>query len=136
MKVTAGSIRQEHVSLWRAADGLRSASSPTCRRTFARRYEEFQYAPALIANVALHNWRFLYRLGAPAVRWMDDGSMFGYCANIRRNMVVGDYNPPLHPDKPTLLTFYMGLYTPGHTAYQQGVLGRMRLLSTSYVEYE
>jgi len=51
-------------------------------------------------------------------------------------MVVGDYNPPLHPDKPTLLTFYMGLYTPGHTAYQQGVLGRMRLLSTSYVEYE
>jgi len=99
-------------------------------------YEEFQYAPALIANVALHNWRFLYRLGAPAVRWMDDGSMFGYCANIRRNMVVGDYNPPLHPDKPTLLTFYMGLYTPGHTAYQQGVLGRMRLLSTSYVEYE
>jgi spermidine dehydrogenase len=31
-------------------------------------YEEFQYAPALIANVALNNWRFLYRLGAPAVR--------------------------------------------------------------------
>jgi spermidine dehydrogenase len=70
------------------------------------------------------------------VRWMDDGTMFGYCANIRRDMVIGEYNPPLDPDKPTLLTFYMGLYTPGHSAHEQGVIGRMRLLSTSYLDYE
>jgi len=87
-------------------------------------YDQFFYAPALIANVALTNWRFLYKLGAPAVRWMDDGTMFGYCANIRRDMVIGEYNPPLDPDKPTLLTFYMGLYTPGHSAREQGVIGR------------
>jgi spermidine dehydrogenase len=99
-------------------------------------YDQFTYAPAIIANVALNNWRFLYKLGAPAVRWMDDGTMFGFCANIRQNMVVGDYNPPLHPDKPTLLTFYMGVYSPGHSLHEQGVLGRMRILSTSYVEYE
>jgi spermidine dehydrogenase len=99
-------------------------------------YEQFFYAPALIANVALTNWRFLYKLGAPAVRWMDDGTMFGYCANVRRDMIIGDYNPPLDPEKPTLLTFYMGLYTPGHNASEQGSLGRMRLLSTSYVDYE
>jgi spermidine dehydrogenase len=99
-------------------------------------YEQFFYAPALIANVALTNWRFLYKLGAPAVRWMDDGTMFGYCANIRRDMVIGDYNPPLDPEKPTLLTFYMGLYTPGHGAQKQGTLGRMRLLATSYADYE
>jgi spermidine dehydrogenase len=99
-------------------------------------YDQFFYAPALIANVALTNWRFLYKLGAPAVRWMDDGTMFGYCANIRRDMVIGDYNPPLHPDKPTLLTFYMGLYTPGHPAQVQGTMGRMRLLSTTYADYE
>jgi spermidine dehydrogenase len=99
-------------------------------------YQQFFYAPALIVNVALTNWRFLYRLGAPAVRWMDDGTMFGYCANIRRDMVIGDYNPPLDPEKPTLLTFYMGLYTPGHSAEMQGSMGRMRLLSTSYADYE
>ena len=99
-------------------------------------YEQFLYAPALIANVALTNWRFLYKLGAPAFRWMDDGSMFGYCANIRRDMVIGDYDPPLDPEKPALLTFYMGLYTPGHSAREQGMLGRTRLLSTSYVDYE
>jgi spermidine dehydrogenase len=99
-------------------------------------YEQFTYAPALIANVALNNWRFLYRLGAPAVRWMDDGTMFGFCANIRKTMITEDYHPPLHPDKPALLTFYMGLYTPGRSAYEQGVLGRMRILSTSYGEFE
>ncbi len=99
-------------------------------------YAQFFYAPALIANVALTNWRFLYKLGAPAVRWMDDGTMFGYCANIRRDMVIGDYNPPLDPEKPTLLTFYMGLYTPGHSAQEQGMMGRLRLLSTSYADYE
>jgi spermidine dehydrogenase len=99
-------------------------------------YKQFNYVPALIANVALHNWQFLYRLGSPAVRWMDDGTMFGYCANVRRTMVTDDYHPPLHPDKPALFTFYMGLYTPGHSLFDQGALGRMRLLSTSYGEYE
>lgn len=101
-------------------------------------YAAFNHAPALVVNVALHNWRFLYKLGAPAVRWMDDGSMFGFCANIRRGMVIGDQAPPLHPDKPALLTFYMGLYTPdrGHDAATQGALGRARLLATSYADYE
>jgi spermidine dehydrogenase len=102
----------------------------------AAAYDEFLHAPALIANVALTNWRFLYKLGAPAARWMDDGTMFGFCANIRRSMIVGDYDPPLHPDKPAVLTFYMGLYTPGHSARDQGSLGRMRLLGTSYADYE
>lgn len=31
---------------------------------------------------------------------------------------------------------YLGLYTPGRTAAEQGVLGRSQLLSTSYVDYE
>ncbi|MDE1150019.1 MAG: NAD(P)-binding protein [Azospirillaceae bacterium] len=99
-------------------------------------YAQFIHAPALVANVALTNWRFLYRLGATAARWIDDGTMFGFCANIRRPMVVGDYDPPLHPDRPTLLTFYMGLYTPGHDAATQASLGRGRLLATSYADYE
>lgn len=99
-------------------------------------YSQFFYAPALIANVALKNWRFLYRLGATAVRWMDDGTSFGFCANIRRTMVTPDYAPPLDPDRPALLTFYMGLYTPGLSAWEQGARGRMRLLSTSYLDYE
>ncbi|MHC1480141.1 NAD(P)-binding protein [Frateuria aurantia] len=99
-------------------------------------YQQFVYAPALIANVAVHNWRFLRRLNATAARWMDDGTMFGFAANIRQTMVGGAYQPPLDPARPALLTFYMGLYTPGHDAHVQGVLGRTRLLATRYADYE
>lgn len=97
-------------------------------------YAQFIYAPALIANVALTNWRFLYKLGFPACRWFNDG--FGFSCNIRQSMVAGAYNPPLHPDKPTVLTFYLGVYSPGHSAQEQGVLGRTKLLSTTYADYE
>ena len=40
--------------------------------TFATRTRTFQYAPALIVNVALTNWRFMHRLGITAARWFDD----------------------------------------------------------------
>jgi spermidine dehydrogenase len=98
-------------------------------------YGSFLHAPALVVNVALRNWQFLYRLGAPAVRWMDEG-MLGFCANIRRSMIVGDYAPPLHPDKPALLTFYMGHHGPGEDARAQSTAGRMTMLTTSYGDYE
>ncbi len=97
-------------------------------------YGEFYYAPAMVVNVALTNWRFLYKLGAPACRWFGDG--FGFSCNIRRPMVAGGYRPPFHPDEPTILTFYLGLYTPGLKAYDQGVMGRARLLEASYADVE
>jgi spermidine dehydrogenase len=97
-------------------------------------YSEFQYAPALSVNVALTNWRFLYKLDAPAVRYFDGG--FGWSCNIRRPMTAGSYNPVLHPDKPIVLTFYLGLYAPGRPAAEQGDLGRKRLLGTTYADYE
>jgi spermidine dehydrogenase len=97
-------------------------------------YDEFQYAPALSVNVALTNWRFLYKLEAPAVRYFS--GEFGWSCNIRQNMVAGPYHPPLHPDKPTVLTFYLGLYTPGRPAGEQGNLGREKMLSTSYADFE
>jgi spermidine dehydrogenase len=97
-------------------------------------YREFQYAPAMSVNVALTNWRFLYKLGAPAVRYFSGG--FGWSCNIRQNMTAGAYHPPLHPDKPTVLTFYLGLYTPGRPAAEQGNLGRTTMLDTSYADFE
>jgi spermidine dehydrogenase len=51
-------------------------------------------------------------------------------------MIAGAFHPPFDPDKPIVLTFYMGLYTPGKSAAEQGNLGRERLLSTSFAEYE
>jgi spermidine dehydrogenase len=98
-------------------------------------YSTFQHAPALVVNVALTNWRFLHKLGAPCVRWFDDE--FGFSCNIRRPMVIGSSPPPpMRPDDPTVLTFYMGLYAPGRPLAEQLAHGRQRLLDTSYADYE
>ena len=99
-------------------------------------YATFLHAPALVVNVALRNWRFLYKLNATAARWIDDGKLMGFCANIRQSMIVGDYAPPLHPDKPALLTFYMGHSVPGEDAKAQSVGGRMAMFNTRYSDYE
>ncbi|HTE45267.1 MAG TPA: FAD/NAD(P)-binding protein [Gemmatimonadaceae bacterium] len=98
-------------------------------------YGTFQYAPALIVNVALTNWRFMHKLGITAARWFDANGL-GFVANIRRQMTIGGYRAPVDPDQPTVLTFYMGLYTPGKTAAEQGALNRTKLFATSYADYE
>ena len=96
-------------------------------------YQNFYRSPMLVVNVALTNWRFLYKLGLTACRWFDG---FGFCCNIRRPMLVGDYRPPLDPDKPIILTFYVPFYYPGRPIGEQGSRGRLELLSTSYKAYE
>lgn len=103
----------------------------------AAAYGEFVHAPALVVNVALTNWRFLYRLGAAAARWFDDETMFGFTGNVRQPMVVGGQAPALDPDKPALFTLYTGLYTPGEgDARTQTIANRTRLLATPYADYE
>jgi len=97
-------------------------------------YDRFVYAPAMVVNVALNNWRFMHKLGISAARWFSDD--FGFSCNIRRPMIAGAQRQTMHPDKPTVLTFYMGLYAPGLSAAEQGQLGRAQLFSTSYADYE
>lgn len=97
-------------------------------------YDEFVHAPALSVNVALTNWRFLYKLRAPAVRYFDGD--FGWSCNIRQSMTAGQFAPPLDPELPVVLTFYTGVYDPGRPAKDQGEASRKKLLSTSYAEYE
>ena len=50
--------------------------------------------------------------------------------------MIGDYQPPLDPNKPAIITFYVPFYYPGLPVHEQGVKGRTELLSTSYVNYE
>ena len=99
-------------------------------------YGQFAYAPALIVNVALRQWRFLYDLDITACRWFDDADGFGYCCNLRQNMVTERHAPPLHPDKPAVLSFYLGLAVPGLPAATQGMAARARLMNTSYADFE
>ncbi|NIT03976.1 NAD(P)/FAD-dependent oxidoreductase, partial [Candidatus Saccharibacteria bacterium] len=76
-------------------------------------YGQFHVSPILVANVAVTNWRFLYKLGLTACKWFTG---FGFGCNIRKPMMVGDYRPPLHPDKPNVLTFYVSFHEPGLSA--------------------
>ena len=99
-------------------------------------YQQFQHAPFLVANVALTNWRFLYKLGITAAIWDKREDDFGYTCNIRNPMQVGAYKPSLDPDQPTILSFYTPFYYPGLPINAQVTRGRTELLNTSYSEYE
>jgi spermidine dehydrogenase len=96
-------------------------------------FARFHVSPILVANVALTNWRFMYKMGFTACKWF---SGFGFGCNIRKPMYVGNYRPPLHPDKPTILTFYISFHQPGLPVEEQGERGRGKLLGTSYSEFE
>ena len=98
--------------------------------------EKFVHAPFLVANVALTNWRFLYELGITAAIWDRSEGGFGFTCNIRNPMHVGDYKPPLDPDRPTVLAFYTPFHSPGLDPVAQVTLGRAELLGTSYPDYE
>ena len=99
-------------------------------------YGRFVHAPFLVANVALTNWRFLYKLGITAAIWDRGPDGFGYTCNLRNPMLVGGYQPPLDPDQPALLNFYTPFHHPGLPLTEQVTAGRMELLSTSYPEFE
>jgi len=91
------------------------------------------HGPVLSVNVALRNWRFLEKLGISAARWFDG---FGFFANIRQPMLVGDRPTPFHPDKPILLTFYVPFLRPELPIEAQGPAGRAELYGTTYAEFE
>jgi spermidine dehydrogenase len=96
-------------------------------------YDSLAHSPVLVANVALKNWRFLVRLGISAAIWTKG---LGFTCNIRRPMIVDGESEPLHPDQPTVLTFYIPIYKPGLPWKQQGIAGRAEMLGTSFIDYE
>ena len=93
----------------------------------------FPRSPMLVVNVALDNWRALYKLGYTACSWRGG---FGYTANLRAPMYVGDYRPPLDPDQPTIFTFYVPFNQYGLSLADQGKMARQKMFATSYREYE
>src|SRR5439155_7941547 len=66
-------------------------------------YQQILHSSMLVVNVAVTNWRFLYKLGLTGGRWFDG---FGYFCNVRQQMMIGDYQPKLDPNLPNVLTFY------------------------------
>ncbi|HKU80693.1 MAG TPA: NAD(P)-binding protein [Candidatus Tumulicola sp.] len=99
----------------------------------ATAYAQFHNGAILVVNVGLRNWRAMADLGISALRWFDG---LGFFANVRRPMVYRGYHPPLEPDKPAMLTMYVGFPQAGVPLQEQAVAGRVRLFSTSYAQFE
>jgi spermidine dehydrogenase len=96
-------------------------------------FQSFHYAPVLVANVAVRHWRYLDELGISAARWFEG---FGFATNLRRPMRVDGKAEPLSPDKPTVLTFYAPLTTPGVPVPVGTAEGRQLLFATSFAGFE
>jgi spermidine dehydrogenase len=87
----------------------------------------------MTANVAVRHWRFFDKLGFTAARWF---AGLGWHLCIRRNVTWSKDAPPLTPDSPVVLTFYIPFLHPDMDPGAQGTAGRMTLLSTSYLDFE
>jgi len=96
-------------------------------------YSQFVYSAHLIANVAVRNWRFLYKLGISGARWFEG---IGYWTEVRKMPLCGTDTKSIGPDSPAVLTLYIPFYYPGLPAAAQGTKGRQELLTTSYLDYE
>jgi spermidine dehydrogenase len=96
-------------------------------------YAQFNRTPYMVVNVALRNWRFLYKLGISGGRWFEG---IGNWTEVRKVARFGTDQKTIGPDSPTVLTLYVAFLYPGMPGQEQGVKGRAELLSTPYREYE
>lgn len=100
---------------------------------YAQAYAQFRYGPVLTANVAVRHWRYFDALGFSVARWF---SGFGWHVCVRRNAVFEADAPPLTPDSPVVLTFYIPFLNPDVDPAAQGSVARAQLLSASYADFE
>jgi spermidine dehydrogenase len=96
-------------------------------------YSSLSYAPYMVANVAVRNWRFLSNLGLSGGNWFEG---FGRFTEVRKVAQFGTDTPTVGPDLPTVLTFFVDFAKPGLPVAQQTHLGRTEILSTSFADYE
>jgi spermidine dehydrogenase len=96
-------------------------------------YDQFYRSPCLMANVAVRNWRFLYKLGISGCQWFGG---FGSFTAVRKVPTFSTDHRTIGPDSPVVLTIKALLTRPGLPLQEQGNLGRAELLSTSFREYE
>ena len=103
---------------------------PTAHR---EAFATFHRSPCLMANVAVRNWRFLYKMGMSGCRWF--GGLGDYLT-VRKMATVAGQPATFGPDSPTFLTIKVLFAKPGLPIAEQGTKGREELLSTSFAQYE
>lgn len=96
-------------------------------------YAEFHRSPCMMANIALRNWRFLYKMGISGCRWFEG---IGNYVEVRKLALTGIADPKISPDSPIVLSMKILYSHPGRSTEEQGNLGRTELLGTSFRQYE
>jgi spermidine dehydrogenase len=96
-------------------------------------YAQFHRSPCMVANVAVRNWRFLYKMGISGCQWF--GGLGSYTL-VRKLALCGADSPTIGPDSPVVLPIKVLYSYPGKTAEEQGHMGRGELISTPFREYE
>jgi spermidine dehydrogenase len=96
-------------------------------------YAEFHRSPCMVANIAVRNWRFLYKMGISGCQWFEG---LGSYMQVRKLALCGTDSPTIGPDSPVVLTIKVLYSYPGKSAEQQGHMGRGEMIATPFREYE
>jgi spermidine dehydrogenase len=96
-------------------------------------YAQFHRSPCLMANVAVRNWRFLYKLGITGCQWFEG---IGNYTAVRKVATFGDVAPGISPDSPVVLTLKILFSSPGQPIESQVTQGRAELFATPFRDYE
>jgi spermidine dehydrogenase len=86
-----------------------------------------------MANVAVRNWRFLYKLGISECQWFEG---IGNYTAVRKLATFGAVSPTLSPDSPVVLTLKILFSNPELPIGEQVTRGRMQLIGTPFRGYE
>ena len=101
--------------------------------THRQAYDQFYRSPCMMANVALRNWRFLYKLGISGCQWFEG---LGSFTAVRKVPTFSTEKKTIGPDSPVVLTLKVLYPHYGLPLQDQGNLGRAQLLSTPFRDYE
>ncbi|MGA8029261.1 MAG: NAD(P)-binding protein [Bryobacteraceae bacterium] len=96
-------------------------------------YAQFHRSPCLMANVAVRNWRFLYKLGLTECQWFEG---IGNYLTMRKVATFGTDPSTINPETPTVINLKILFSYPGLPIESQVVRGRTELLTTPFREYE
>ena len=96
-------------------------------------YSQFYRSPCMMANVAVRNWRFLYKTGMTGCRWFEG---LGNYIEIHKLALTGNVDPIIGPDSPVVLNLKVLYSYPGHSTEKQGNRGRTEMIGTSFRDYE
>ncbi len=96
-------------------------------------YAQFFRSPCMLVNVALRNWRFLYKRGVSGAFWYGGLGIYG---SVRKLPTFSTRDKTMGPDSPVVMTIKVLFCRPGLPLTEQQDAGRAELLSTSFLGYE